>query len=128
MNMYATKIFANQKMDKRVYALRQRVMAHVYEARKLVDLPRITIRITEKSEYALGAARLGQNIVWISETCIDSYDLRATVYHEILHAVFSQLHVDGCPLMDPERSSLNDTLTKPQADKLFKKYANMRKS
>ncbi|TXH09412.1 MAG: hypothetical protein E6R04_08225 [Spirochaetes bacterium] len=116
-----TKLLENKKMSSRVYALRRQVLSLIHEANKLVELPRITVRVTDKHETILGVARMGKNAIWITEETVAS---RAVVFHEILHAVFAQDHVKGCPLMSEKISTNLDVKT---CDRLFKKYAESAK-
>lgn len=112
----------NKKMSPEVYKLRREIIELIYEAKRLVpNLPRITVRVTDNnSSGVLGCARMGGNIIWISEGYVAS---RATVFHEILHAVYGQAHVVGCPLM---ATHINPELDKATCDKLFIKYAGKR--
>lgn len=112
-----TKLLKNKEMSSEVYALRRQVISLIYEAKKIVELPRINVRVTDNHDTILGVARMGKNIIWITEETVAS---RAVVFHEILHAVFSQEHVTGCPLMSPE---VNDKLDPDTCNRLFKKYA-----
>lgn len=112
-----TKLLKNKEMSSDVYALRRQVINLIHEAKKLVELPRINVRITDKHETILGVARMGKNVIWITEETVAS---RAVVFHEILHAVFAQDHVKGCPLMAERISKKLDTKT---CDRLFIKYA-----
>lgn len=112
-----TKLLKNKEMSSEVYALRRQVINLVHEAKKLVELPRINVRVTDKHKTILGVARMGKNVIWITEETVAS---RAVVFHEILHAVFGQDHVKGCPLMDEKISAKLDAKT---CDRLFKKYA-----
>ena len=120
-----TPTHRNLKMNDEVYALRRRVMGFVYEAKRLLDgdLPRIEIRITECTEpRVLGSARMGDCVVWIpAEKMKQRTDiqLRRTVLHEILHAVFAQEHVEGCKLMGFTAQPCG----KREQDRLFLKYA-----
>ena len=115
-----TRLLTNRKMSEDTYALRREVMTLVYEARKLVSLPRLDIRITENDRSVLAVARLRDNILWVTEKAItDSrFDLRTVVYHEIVHAVTGFGHDDNCPLMKPTHTPL----TKEQCQSIFKKY------
>ena len=112
-----TKLLKNKEMSSDVYALRRQVINLIHEARKLVELPRINVRITDRHETLLGVGRVGKNIIWITEEMVAS---RAVVFHEILHAVFAQGHVKGCPLM---ADKISPELNAKTCDRLFKKYA-----
>ena len=113
----------NLKMDDDVYKLRREVMKYIYEAKTLCVLPRLDIRITEEmGRNTVGLARMKDKILWIPEDALkDDLDMRAIVYHEILHAVYGVQHDPNCKLMSP----YVETLTKVQADRLFKKQAKM---
>jgi len=99
----------NAHMDRDCFKLRREVMQHVYHAKRLlrplsIELPRITVRITEFTRHdsgCLGVASLGDSVIWIPSTTITDgeYDLRSIVLHEILHAAFSVGHVADCPMM-----------------------------
>jgi len=112
-----TKLLKNKIMSQGVYDLRRKVISLIYEAKKLIDLPRIEIRVTDNHKTILGVAAMGAKIIWITEGMTAS---RSVVFHEILHAVFGQGHVNGCPLMAPK---INDKLDAKTCDKLFLKYA-----
>ena|SRR3990167_3726270 len=112
-----TKLLKNKEMSSDVYALRRQVINLIHEAKKLVELPRINVRVTDKHDTILGVAKMGKNIIWITEETVAS---RAVVFHEILHAVFGQDHVKGCPLMAAQISTKLDVKT---CDELFIKYA-----
>ena len=120
------KDMKNKKMNSSVYALRRKVINIIYEAKKLVDLPRVEVRITEAdttNPRTLAQAALGDRVVWVAEKTVKNYtptQLRHVVFHELLHAVFGTRHVDGCKLMG---AFLTKT-TKAEQNKLFKKYAN----
>ena len=112
--------YKNKKMNGEVYKLRKNVMSFIYEAKKLTDLPRIDVRITENHDHILGSARMKDNIIWITSDTSqsDSDFLRVIVYHEILHAVYGVNHDDNCPLMNPAPKTMN----KAKCNKLFKNY------
>ena len=107
----------NLRMSSEVYRLRREVIALIHEAKRLAPLPRIEVRVAENHASTLGVARMGQNIIWITERMVAS---RPVVFHEILHAVYSTDHVEGCPLMSPYSSGELDAET---CNELFKKYA-----
>ena len=111
----------NREMNPETYKLRRKVIDLVYEAKRIsaVELPRIDVRITDcNREGTLGTARMGDRIVWIPATSTDRDDLRHIVFHEILHAVFGQPHVKGCPLMDAHISKVPTS----EIDRLFRHY------
>lgn len=114
-----TKFLKNKKMSSEVYALRRQVINLIHEAKKLVNLPRIDVRVTDNHKTILGVARMGEKVIWITEDTVAS---RAVVFHEILHAVFAQDHVVGCPLM---AEKIDDKLDSTTCNKLFIKYAGV---
>jgi len=121
MKNKTTKLLANKTMNSDVYKLRTQVIELIYEIKKIQDLPRIDVRITDDAELTLGVAQLSSNIIWISERAIkdNRFDLRTVVYHEVLHAVYGILHDESCPLM----KSKHTPLTKELCQSLFMKYA-----
>ena len=110
----------NLKMDKRIYGLRREVMGYIYEAKEVVEMPRITVRITDNHESMLGCALMEKDVIWITERAIHEYDLRSIVFHEIAHAVFGADHDEDCPLM---KSSIKRTerLSKTKCQQILKK-------
>ena len=114
-----TKALNNKKMNDAVYKLRRQVMNYIYEIKEIYpNLPRIDVRITDNHQQWAGMGRMGKNIIWITEGYVAS---RGLVYHEVLHAVFAQDHVKGCPLMSGKGTS--HALTKKQCQYYFLKYA-----
>ncbi len=112
----------NSKMNDHIYRLRREVIDLIYEARDVVSLPRITVRITENHETMLGCARMNDNILWITRRAISAYDLRAIVYHEIAHAVFGAEHNESCPLMKSIRGK-DEKLSKEFCQKALRNIA-----
>lgn len=110
----------NKDMNKETYSLRREVIGIIYELKKLVDIPRIDVRITDDHEQTLAMGLLGQNVVWISERAIkqENFDLFTIVCHELVHAITGFRHDEKCPLM----CSVHKPLKKEQATKLFLKY------
>ena len=130
-NKYKNKTgydFKLMKMNNKTYDLRRQVMGMVYEAKKIVpDLPRVEIRIVEKHEEKRigGYAWLGQNVVHIKKDVIKDFAqdptfLQWLVFHELVHAVFGFGHDKKCRLMSAVYQGPN---SKPELNKLFKKYA-----
>lgn len=112
-----------KKMNDKVYILRRKVIGFIHEAKKLYPkLPRITVRICENDKKIAGWGGMGRNIIWITEDYVAS---RGLVFHEILHAVFAQDHVKGCPLMSGTGTSI--ALSDSEADQLFMKYVLLNK-
>jgi len=122
MKSKSTKLLVNKSMDSGVYSLRTKVISLLYEIKELHNIPRIDVRITQDDKIVLGAARLKDNIIWISEKAIkdNNYDLRTVVYHEVLHAVHGILHDESCPLM----KSKHTPLTKELCQSLFLKHTD----
>lgn len=118
----------NRKMNDDTYALRRLVMDVIYEAKKVVDLPRIDVRITEahsgSHSNVLGLAYLNANVIYIPSNLIENGKLKPffkeVVLHEIVHAVVGFGHDDKCPLMSP--SIANKPMTDEAMYKAFSKY------
>lgn len=122
--MAITKTLKNKKMNSEVFELKKQVMKMIYEAKKLANLPRITVRITENNDGILGLARMGQNIIWIPERMFErkyKLYLREIVYHELCHAVWGIEHINSCPLMSPCIGEM--PMTREQCDIIFRRYA-----
>jgi Fe-S oxidoreductase len=114
---FQSRILRNKEMNQDVYKLRREVINLIYEAKRLAgNLPRIEVRVTEDKGKTLGCAAMGGRVIWITESFVAS---RATVFHEILHAVKAQPHVVGCPLM---ASHINPNLERETCDRLFVGY------
>lgn len=111
----------NLEMNDDTYELRSRVMSFIYEAKEVVDLPRIDVRITEPTEDVRGAGRMGENIIWVGADVarnMSDKNLRTTVYHELCHAVGAVGHQKGCPLM----GTSSQPISKRIADDLLTRY------
>ena len=116
-NSFGTK---NLKMDDKVYKLRRQVIDLIYEAKEVVDLPRITVRVTDDHKTMLACATLSKNVMWVTTRVLKgSWDLRMVIYHEIAHAVYGTQHDENCKLM---KANLNKTerMSKKQAQKILK--------
>lgn len=89
------------KMGDETYQLRRNVMDVIYQAKRIVDLPRVEVRIVETRPCTMGYAYLGKNIIHISNRYAMTAGpvLDALVLHEIVHTVKAQRHVETCPLM-----------------------------
>jgi hypothetical protein len=108
-------------MNNATFALRKQAMAFIYEAKNLVPtLPRINIRITEKSESIMGVGSNTTTTIWLTEDTVNSARLKEIVYHEIVHAAFGLGHFEGCKLMDAS-ASLNPTSS--ELDSLLVHYS-----
>ena len=120
----------NLKMNDDTYTLRRLVMDVIYEAKKVVDLPRIDVRITEahKGSHSniLGLAYLNANVIYIPSNLIENGQLKSyfkeVVLHEILHAVLGVEHDEKCPLMSA--SIGRKPMTDKAMYKAFSKYFN----
>jgi hypothetical protein len=122
----------NKQMNDEVYKLRRTAMEYVYRAKKLLrtqlgaEMPRVTVRITEltnKESRMVASARMGKNIVWVTEDAINELpdSLHEIVFHELAHAIFNQDHVNSCPLMKALTSK--KPLSSSRLDELFLKHA-----
>lgn len=111
----------NLEMNDDTYELRSRVMSFIYEAKEVVDLPRIDVRITKPTEGLRGEAHMGNDTIWIGANIVremSDRNLRTTVYHELLHAVLAIPHRTDCPIM----KNPSEPLPKQMADKILKQY------
>lgn len=89
----------NKRMNNQVYQLKRDVINIIYDLKRHVNLPRITVRITDKHHNVLGRARLNDNVIWIPENTFNTKYLYQVVLHEILHAVYGIQHNNKCKLM-----------------------------
>ena len=121
-----TKSFVNFKMSDEVYKNRRKVLNFIFELKNEgFKLPRIDVRIGEDKKCSiLGRARLKDNIIWITQKAINHGDmeLRTTVYHELLHAIFGCNHVKGCPIMSAVQPDV--VVNKSKSIEIFRKYYN----
>lgn len=107
-------------MNPQVFKKRREVISLIHAAKRLFpQLPRIDVRVTENDETILGVATMGKRKIWITEKSTVS---RAVVFHEILHAVFSQKHVASCPLMAP---AIDSKLPDDVCNEMFLKYVTL---
>jgi len=125
-NRFDSGIMTNRTMNKDTYELRRMVMAHIYNAKRILinvgyALPRIDVRIGDRhDDHVLGCARMGDNIIWIdASTAKQTNILQHVVYHELCHAVRAIEHVNGCPLMG---DTLKANIPPATIEKLFIKY------
>lgn len=111
------------QMDNEVYQLRRRVINCIHEAKNLVDLPRIDVRIVDggKPTDAIGYAWHNSNIVHMSKRwCTMSHDeLYMVVLHELVHAVVGFHHDENCYLM---KATFTDANNIKLAEKRFQTY------
>jgi hypothetical protein len=121
--MARAKKLKNKKMNDATFELRKQVMKVLYDVKKVVDLPRITVRITENNGSIMGLAKLGKNTIWIPERMFKGDDrlyLYEVVCHELVHAVLGLGHNENCPLM---RSHIGQrALNREQCDIIMKRY------
>lgn len=113
-------------MSPEVYQLRRKVIALIYEAKKLVPtLPRVTVRITDNHETTLALATMKRDYIEVSERAVNcgDFDLRTIVFHELLHAVWGVGHDKSCPLMKTN----HEPIPKEEVHRLFLKYATVAK-
>jgi hypothetical protein len=108
------------KMNEDTYALRRNVMDVIYQAKKLVDIPRIEVRIVDTRPCNMGYAYLGKNIIHIGKKYAvnKGNTLTSLVLHEIVHAVKSLGHDETCPLMQAFHKEFPDAVIWDA----FKKY------
>lgn len=119
-----TKQHKNREMNSDTYKLRREVMSLIYEAKKLLNgnMPRVTIRITDcEDRSVLGTARMGDCVIWIPATTLNSKYLREVVFHELCHAIWATPHKDNCHLMRPMVK--NRALSKKKVHEIFLQYA-----
>ena len=89
------------EMNGDTYALRKNVMDVIYRAKKVVDIPRIEVRIVDTRPCNMGYAYLGKNIIHIGRKYASERGntLDSLVLHEIVHATKAIRHDETCPLM-----------------------------
>lgn len=115
-----SNLLTNKRMNNTVYQLKRDVINIIYDLKRLIDLPRITVRITDSSRDCLGLARLNDNIIWIPENTFNTKYLYQVVLHEILHAVYGIEHDESCLLMCP----VVKTISNSKALEIFLNYCN----
>lgn len=109
----------NLKMDDSVFKLRRQVIDIIHDAKTMVALPRIDVRITTCTDKkVLGTAHMSNCTIWIPATSFGRKDLRQVVFHEILHAVFGVEHNEWCELM----CSIVKPISKEKTNRLFIKH------
>ena len=109
------------KMNDETYALRRKVIDAIYELKKIVDLPRIEVRIVKGAKGTCGYAYLNQRVIHIEERYakISPEVLLHLVAHEVVHAVTGFEHDNNCYLMQPYH---NPNANKEKTIEAFKKY------
>ena len=118
--------FVNHKMNNEVYKNKRKVLDFVYELKNQgFKLPRVNVVIGDaKKCNVLGKAKLKENIIWVTQKAIDKTEneLRTTVFHELLHAIYGCEHVKGCPIMSAIQPDV--VANKVKSIEIFKKYYN----
>ena len=126
MKSKTVKSFINFKMNDEVYKSRRKVINFIYELKnKGFKLPRIDVRIGNSTRCnVLAKAKLKENIIWVTQKAIDKTEneLRTTVFHELLHAIYGCEHVKGCPIMSATQPDV--VANKDKSIEIFKKYYN----
>ena len=115
-----SNLLHNKRMNNQVYQLKRNVINIIYDLKRYVNLPRITVRVTDNQDNLLGRARMNDNIIWIPENTFNSKYLYQVVLHEILHAVYGIEHDNNCDLM----SEYVKNITKEKALNIFLSYCN----
>ena len=116
-----SKLVKNKKMNNEVFKLRQKVMDIIYDLKKDLDLPRITVRITDNNGAILGVGTMNEKVaIWITDLAFSySYKkLYHVVAHEIGHAVYKLEHDEDCPLM---KATVNKGISKKKILEVLKK-------
>ena len=126
MKSKTVKSFINFKMNDEVYKSRRKVINFIYELKNEgFKLPRIDVRIGNSTRCnVLAKAKLKENIIWVTQKAIDKTEneLRTTVFHELLHAIYGCEHVKGCPIMSATQPDV--VVNKAKSIEIFKKYYN----
>jgi len=115
-----SNLLHNKRMNNQVYQLKRNVINIIYDLKRYVNLPRITVRVTDNQDNLLGRARMNDNIIWIPENTFNSKYLYQVVLHEILHAVYGIEHNEKCELM----CKYVKNITKEKALNIFLSYCN----
>lgn len=113
-----------KKKKEDFYTERKIVMEFIYEAIELMGkrMPRVEVKICHDRDNVLGQGFLDLEKINIAESTfkLSKDDIRAVVYHELVHTWFKYRgHDENCKLMS---SVLKRGLSKAQVQKLFKKY------
>lgn len=106
----------NRRMNDDTYKLRRKVIEDIYAVNDVLrsngkdKMPRVDVRIVDhngRPESVLGVADIGNCTIWIPAKTLNESDIYRynVVVHELLHAVYSIMHDDSCPLMSPFLSS-----------------------
>lgn len=90
-----------RKMDGDTYRLRRNVIDIIYDLKKVVDLPRVEVRIVDLNNEVCGYGYYGRNVIHIGAKYakLGGDALYHIVLHEIVHAVTSFKHDENCHLM-----------------------------
>ena len=119
----------NLEMNPETYAMRRKVMNHIYRARELVpELPRVGVRITEDAKSfengatILGTAAMNDYIIWICKSSVERPDLKYVVFHELVHTFFKYGHSsDKKSLMYTSIQKMTDS----EIEKDFVRYSQL---
>ena len=126
MKSKTVKSFIYFIMNDEVYKSRRKVINFIYELKyEGFKLPRIDVRIGNSTRCnVLAKAKLKENIIWVTQKAIDKTEneLRTTVFHELLHAIYGCEHVKGCPIMSATQPDV--VANKVKSIEIFKKYYN----
>lgn len=120
-----SNLLHNKRMNNQVYQLKRNVINIIYDLKRYVNLPRITVRVTDNQDNLLGRARMNDNIIWIPENTFNSKYLYQVVLHEILHAVYGIEHNEKCELMS---EYVTENLCEQKALFIFLSYCKIYQS
>ena len=130
MKSKTVKSFINFKMTDEVYKSRRKVINFIYELKNEgFKLPRIDVRIGKSvckstRHSVLAKAIMKGDIIWVTQKAIDKTEneLRTTVFHELLHAIYGCNHVKDCPIMSKVQPDV--VVNKAKSIEIFRKYYN----
>ena len=121
------KGFVNHKMNNEVYKNKQKVLDFVYELKNQgLKLPYVRVKIGDAKKCTiLAKAKMKKCEIWVTQKAIDNgkSELRNTIYHELLHAIYGCEHDEKCPIMCAIQVE-GETVSKVKAIEIFKKYYN----
>ena len=108
----------NKPMNDETYKLRRKVIDIIYSFKREIDLPRVTVRITDNNCRILGMG--GGGTIWITEKALGKTEgyLRHVVAHEIGHAIFGLSHDESSSVMT---ATVNKAATEAQIKKFLVK-------
>ena len=113
-------VSANKKMSPEVFKLRRKVIDIIHDAKRLTDLPRVNVRVTEDNKKHLATALTGKDayVIWIPEPTFGKYtdnDLKFIIFHELLHTIYGIPHKDK-GIMQPKMQTGHSS---KELDKMF---------